>query len=64
MKDEPIERFADEPAEPQQPLFSRPLGPENMNENQLRKLTDADRAFMNRVKNDGMKTVFPNFWKL
>lgn len=43
------------PAELQQPHYSRPLGPADMNENQLRKLqlSDHDRALMNRVKNQG-----------
>lgn len=43
------------PAELQQPHYSRPLGPADMNENQLRKLqlTDNDRILMNRVKNQG-----------
>lgn len=55
MKDEPLEVYDDQPAELQQPHYARPLGPADMNENQLRKLnmSESDRAFMNRVKSDG-----------
>ena len=51
----PIPVDDDQPAELQKPHFARPLGPADMNENQLRKLqlTDNDRALMNRVKNQG-----------
>jgi hypothetical protein len=44
-----------EPMQEQRALFSRPLGPEEMNENQLRRLqlSENDRAFMNRVKTQG-----------
>lgn len=50
------QRVDSEPMQEQQPLYSRPLGPEEMNENQMRRLqlTDNDRAFMNRVKNQGI----------
>lgn len=51
----------DEPAVEVQAHYSKPLGPSDMNENQLKKLqlslTENDRAFMNRVKNQG-KTIF------
>lgn len=49
------QRIDNEPMQEQQPLYSRPLGPDEMNENQMRRLnlTDNDRAFMNRVKNQG-----------
>lgn len=47
-----------EPMQEQQALFSRPLGPDEMNETQLRRLqlSEQDRAFMNRVKNQGEQT--------
>ncbi|CAO1307363.1 unnamed protein product [Diamesa serratosioi] len=49
--DEKVETEED-PMEIQQPLFSRPLGPNDMNENQLRRLqmSDNDKALMGRVK--------------
>lgn len=49
------QRIDNEPMQEQQPLYSRPLGPDEMNESQMRRLnlTDNDRAFMNRVKNQG-----------
>lgn len=49
------QRIDSEPMQEQQPLYSRPLGPDEMNENQMRRLQlgDNDRAFMNRVKNQG-----------
>lgn len=52
--DEKVETEED-PMEIQQPLFSRPLGPNDMNENQLRRLqmSDNDKAFMGRVKTQG-----------
>lgn len=42
-------------AELQQPHYSRPLGPADMNENQLRKLNlnEHDRNLMKQLKNDG-----------
>jgi hypothetical protein len=45
----------EEPMAEQKPIFSRPLGPNDMNESQLRRLqlSDSDRAFMNRIKNQG-----------
>ena len=54
IPNEPVVNY-NEPAELQQPHYARPLGPENMNENQLRKLNlmEHDRAFMNRIQNDG-----------
>ena len=49
------QRADNEPMQEQQPLYSRPLGPDEMNENQMRRLqlSGDDRAFMNRVKNQG-----------
>lgn len=49
------QQIDNEPMREQQPLFSRPLGPDEMNENQMRRLqlSENDRAFMNRVKNQG-----------
>lgn len=49
------QRMDNEPMREQLPLYSRPLGPDEMNENQMRRLqmTENDRAFMNRVKNQG-----------
>lgn len=49
------QRMDNEPMQEQQPLFSRPLGPDEMNETQMRRLqlSDNDRSFMNRVKNQG-----------
>lgn len=43
------------PMQEQKPIFSRPLGPNDMNESQLKRLqlSDSDRAFMNRVKAQG-----------
>lgn len=48
-------RIDNEPMQEQRALFSRPLGPDEMNENQMRRLqlSENDRAFMNRVKNQG-----------
>lgn len=45
----------EEPMQEQKPSYSRPLGPQDMNESQLRRLqmTENDRAFMNRVKTQG-----------
>jgi hypothetical protein len=45
----------DEPMQQQTAIFSRPLGPSDMNEHQLRRmqLSDNDRAFMSRVKQQG-----------
>jgi hypothetical protein len=45
----------EESMQEQRPIFSRPLGPNDMNESQLKRLqlSDNDRAFMNRVKNQG-----------
>ena len=45
----------DAPMQEQKPLFSRPLEAKDMNENQLRRmqLSEDDRAFMNRVKQQG-----------
>lgn len=49
------QRIDNEPMREQQPLFSRPLGPDEMNETQMRRLqlSENDRAFMNRVKTQG-----------
>lgn len=49
------QRIDHEPMREQLPLYSRPLGPDEMNENQMRRLqlSENDRAFMNRVKNQG-----------
>lgn len=43
------------PMQEQKPLFSRPLGPDEMNESQMRRmqLSESDRAFMSRVKAQG-----------
>lgn len=48
-------RIDNEPMQEQRALYSRPLGPEDLNENQMRRLqlSESDRAFMNRVKNQG-----------
>ena len=37
------------------PLFSRPLGPDEVNETQMKRLqlSENDRAFMSRVKSQG-----------
>lgn len=45
----------DTPMQQQNPIFSRPLEAKDMNENQLRRLqlSENDRAFMNRVKQQG-----------
>lgn len=45
----------DGPMQEQRAIFSRPLGPQDMNESQLRRLqlSDNDRAFMSRIKNQG-----------
>lgn len=49
------QRIDNLPMQEQQPLFSRPLGPDEMSETQMRRLqlSENDRAFMNRVKNQG-----------
>lgn len=49
------QRIDNQPMQEQRPLYSRPLGPDEMNENQMRRmqLSENDRAFMNRVKNQG-----------
>lgn len=49
------QRVDHEPMREQLPLYSRPLGPDEMNESQMRRmqLSDNDRAFMNRVKTQG-----------
>ena len=49
------QRIDNEPMREQKPLYSRPLGPDELNENQMRRmqLSENDRAFMNRVKNQG-----------
>lgn len=49
------QKIDSEPMREQQPLFSRPLGPDEMNETQMRRLqlSENDRAFMNRVKMQG-----------
>lgn len=49
------QRIDNEPMREQHPLFSRPLGPDEMNETQMRRLqlSENDRAFMNRVKTQG-----------
>lgn len=45
----------EESMQEQRPIFSRALGPNDMNESQLKRLqlSENDRAFMNRVKNQG-----------
>jgi len=45
----------EEAMQEQRPLYSRPLGPSDMNETQMRRLqmSENDRAFMNRVKQQG-----------
>lgn len=45
----------DQPMREQRPIFSRPLEQGDMNENQMRRLqmSENDRAFMNRVKQQG-----------
>lgn len=49
------QRIDQEPMQEQKALYSRPLGPDEMNENQMRRLqlSENDRAFMNRVKTQG-----------
>lgn len=49
------QRIDQEPMREQQALFSRPLGPDEMNEGQMRRmqLSENDRAFMSRGKNQG-----------
>jgi hypothetical protein len=49
------QRIDNEPMQEQQALFSRPLRLDDVNENQMRRLqmSESDRAFMNRVKNQG-----------
>ena len=49
------QRIDNEPMMEQQALFSRPLGPDEMNDSQVRRLqmSESDRAFMNRVKTQG-----------
>ena len=49
----------EESMQEQRPIFSRALGPNDMNESQLKRmqLSENDRAFMNRVKTQG-KCVF------
>lgn len=49
------QRIDNEPMREQQPLFSRPLGPDELSETQMRRLqlSENDRAFMNRVKTQG-----------
>ncbi|KAL7044433.1 hypothetical protein ACKWTF_001911 [Chironomus riparius] len=48
------------PMQEQRPIFSRPLGPNDMNESQLKRmqLSENDRAFMNRVKTQVDEEVF------
>ncbi|XP_070505303.1 putative mediator of RNA polymerase II transcription subunit 26 isoform X2 [Chironomus tepperi] len=50
----------EESMQEQRPIFSRPLGPNDMNESQLKRmqLSDNDRSFMNRVKNQVDEEVF------
>jgi hypothetical protein len=50
----------DAPMQEQTPIFSRPLGPSDMTESQLRRLqmSDNDRAFMNRIKTQGRLSDF------
>lgn len=43
QEQQPQSNLDDEPGELQQPMYSRPLGPAEMNENQLRKLQLADK---------------------
>lgn len=49
------QKIDNQPMQEQRPLYSRPLGPDEMNESQMRRLqlSESDRAFMNRVKNQG-----------
>jgi hypothetical protein len=49
------QRIDQQPMQEQRPLFSRPLGPDELAETQLKRmqLSESDRAFMNRVKNQG-----------
>lgn len=48
----------DVPMQEQRAIFSRPLGPNDMNESQLKRMqfSDNDRAFMNRIKTQGRFT--------
>lgn len=48
-------KIDNEPMQEQRPLYSRPLGPDEMNDTQMRRLqlSENDRAFMNRVKTQG-----------
>jgi hypothetical protein len=50
----------EESMQEQRPIFSRALGPNDMNESQLKRmqLSENDRAFMNRVKTQGKCFVF------
>lgn len=45
----------DTPMQEQRPIFSRPLETKDMNETQMKRLqlSENDRAFMNRVKQQG-----------
>lgn len=49
------QRIDQQPMQEQRPLFSRPLGPDEMTDTQFRRmqLSESDRAFMNRVKTQG-----------
>lgn len=49
----------EDPVEYQKPHYAKPLGPNDMNESQLKRLqlNENDRAIMNRVKAQGENSI-------